>query len=222
MLLIQVKRAAAPRQYDDEMAKPVPPTKSMLAAIGRVAGESAAVEEAFRELLCYLIDSPYGRVISAGESITSVCATCLKVAQYNRKITQEQLDRIIALVKAVNILSPMRNFLVHARWEKGSEPGRHYGERSSRPSPKKEGLGMNEVLAWDVSDANILADQFKDLRKHVEDFIEGSFEQKVYVIWRRSDLEKYEKAMMGLFDNAGIQWRHEEAAPEDGGTKSAL
>jgi len=179
----------------------------MLAAIGRVAGESAAVEEVFRELLCFLIDSPYGRVLAAGESITSVCTMCLKVAQYNRNLTEDQLNRLIGLVKAVHALSPMRNFLVHARWEKGSEPGRHYGERSSRPSPKKDGVGMNELLAWEVSDATELADNFVDLRKIVEAFIDDSFDQKVYTIWRRSDLEKFEKAMMGLFDNADTIWR---------------
>ncbi len=42
----------------------------MYAAIGRTAAESARVEQNLRELFAFLIESPYGRVLTAGEDIS--------------------------------------------------------------------------------------------------------------------------------------------------------
>lgn len=144
----------------------------MLAAIGAVASESSRVEELLRELFCYLIDSPYGRIITAGEDLSTLCNSCLKVARYNNQLKEAQLKHLRLIVDAIDECRPRRNFLIHARWEKASLPGDHIGLKSTRALPKKEGNGIEEGKVWGVSDALSVAEAFQVIATHIEALIE--------------------------------------------------
>lgn len=180
----------------------------MLAAIGRVAGESAELEDQLRELLCYLIDSPYGRIIASGEPISRITNMCLTVAQYNRILTDDQITKLVAIANIVDTLSPMRNFLIHAQWEKGEVSGEHLGKRSSRTSPKKDGLGTYQYDTWNVADVLQLADSYATVGDAIESFIRSTFAPKHFKLFRRGHLEKLQSAMTDLFDRHGIDWRN--------------
>lgn len=152
----------------------------MLAAIGEVAAESAIVEEGLRELFTYLIDSPYGAVITSGEDISRVAQMCLRVAQYNHRLSEEQLDELVRLLKAVEVGRPLRNFVVHARWDKLTAPGEHAGVRSSRASTRPSASSLDEFNIWHVEDVLKLAENFRELGNRIDDFIERSFDSRSY------------------------------------------
>ena len=168
----------------------------MLAAIGGVAGESANLEERVRDLFCYLIDSPYGRVLAAGEDLSNVLTSCIRAARYNRRLSELQIQQLVALVKAANALRPMRNFLVHARWERGSQPGIHWGINNGRASPNKDGKSTDDLQSWSVSDARGIADSYRTLSKYVDDFLLAAPGSPTYEhLMRRGDWQKMSDAL---------------------------
>ncbi|MDR7383599.1 hypothetical protein [Promicromonospora iranensis] len=164
------------------MASSGKPTKAMLAAIGRVAAESAAVEDQLRDLFCHLIGSPYGRVITAGEDLSNITKSCLRIARYHHGLTDEQIEQLVTIVKAIERLRPHRNFLVHATWVKMSEPGKHFGTRSSRASSsmRTEAQGMYDSLIWRPADAEKIADAFSNVAVRIDAFIEQAFDRPAY------------------------------------------
>lgn len=185
--------------YDRPVAKPRKPTRTMLASIGRVAAESASVEDRLRDLFCYLIDSPFGRVITAGEDTSNIAKLCMRVARYNRRLTDEQVEQLAAIIKAVETLRPYRNFLVHARWERLSAPGEHYGVRSSRASTSVRAgtQGTSEAVVWTPKEAEEFADQFQQLSEYIDVFIERTFDRPPYVMLiERTAWDKF-NAMFG-------------------------
>ncbi|WP_146072741.1 hypothetical protein [Cryobacterium sp. Y62] len=172
------------------------PTQAMLAAIGSVAGESANLEERVRDLFCYLIDSPYGRVLAAGEDLSNVLTSCMRAARYNRSLSELQIEKLVTLVKAANALRPMRNFLVHARWERGSQPGIHWGINNGRASPHENGKSTDDLQGWSVSDARGVADSYRTLSKYVDDFLLAAPGNPTHEhLMRRGDWQKMSDAM---------------------------
>lgn len=167
----------------------------MLAAIGLVATESSRVEELLRELFCYLIDSPYGRIITAGEDLSVLCNSCLKVARYNHKLTKAQIKHLVGIAKAIETFRPMRNFLIHARWEKAKLPGDHVGLKSNRALPNREGKGIEEGEVWGVKDAQQLAECFQGVARHIEMLME-TFDTDPYV--RLISRDNWHKLNVGL------------------------
>lgn len=149
----------------------------MLAAIGRVAAEAAVVDDHLRELFCFLIDSPYGRIITAGEETSNICIMCLRVARYNTSLTDHDIETLAAIVRAIESFRPHRNFLIHARWEKASAPGEHIGVRSSRPSPRADAKGTDEIFISTPREANWVADQYHIIGEHIETFIDNRFDR---------------------------------------------
>jgi len=154
----------------------------MLASIGNVAAECAVVESLLRTLFCYLIGSPYGHVITAGEDISKITTLCLRVARYNTNLTDLQIEQLRAIVKAVEELRPGRNFLMHATWEKGSAPGEHFGVRSSRASTRPKAQGMVDGLVWSPADADRLADNFRQLGEYIWVFIDNTFDRAPFIM----------------------------------------
>lgn len=152
----------------------------MLAAIGRVAGESAIVDDLFRELYCCLIGSPFGRVITAGEDSSALGRACLKVARYNYSLTDEQIDEILSIIRKLTKLRTSRNLLVHSVWIRGSKPGEHIGVLSRRVSEKTNGLGAHQVAVWTHAEAEAVADDFARCGKLLEDFMERNFDAYPY------------------------------------------
>lgn len=178
------------------MDKRLPPTQAMLAAIGRVAGESANLEERVRDLFCYLIDSPYGRVLAAGEDLSNVLRSCMRAARYNTSLSELQIEQLVQFVKAVDTLRPIRNFLVHARWEKGSQPGVHWGINNGRASPHKDGKPTDDLQRWSVADARDVADSYQALGKYVDGFLEAVPGSTTYEhLLRRGDWQKMSQAL---------------------------
>ncbi len=112
--LSSVRSACSSSEKKFEVARTERPTQAMYAAIGRTAAESARVEQNLRELFALLIESPYGRVLTAGEDISRLQQMCLRAARYNKKITEAQLEQLIAIDKAISAARPQRNFLVHS------------------------------------------------------------------------------------------------------------
>ncbi|WP_175558630.1 hypothetical protein [Arthrobacter sp. ok362] len=162
------------------MATTNPPTKTMLAAIGRVAGESAIVDDLFRELYCCLIGSPFGRVITAGEDSSALGRSCLKVARYNHSLTDDQIKEIVSITGKLTKLRTSRNLLVHAVWERGSKPGEHIGVLSRRVSEKASGLGTHQLAIWTPTEAGAVADAFTNCGQLLEDFMERNFDEYPY------------------------------------------
>lgn len=180
----------------------------MLAAIGAVASESSRVEELLRELFCYLIDSPYGRIITTGEDLSALCNSCLKVARYNNQLTEAQLNHLRLIVDAIDECRPKRNFLIHARWEKASMPGDHIGLKSNRALPKKEGNGIEEGKVWGVSDALYVAEAFQLIATHIESLIE-TFDVYPYMhLISRDNMDKINSA---FWEYMPVSWRSDRS-----------
>jgi len=163
----------------------------MLAAIGEVASECAVLEERLRVLFCHLIDSPYGSVITSGEDISNVSKMCLRVAQYNSRLDDAAMERLVTILKAVELIRPYRNFLVHARWERLNRPGEHVGLRSSRASTGPNGNHTDELRVWSVADALNVANRFREIVASLDKYIQLTFDDAGYaILMRRTDVEK--------------------------------
>lgn len=152
----------------------------MLAAIGEVAAESAILEHGLRDLFTHLIDSPYGAVITSGEDMSHVAQMCLRVAQYNHRLDDAALDELVRILKAVEVLRPLRNFVVHARWEKLSAPGEHAGIRSSRAAVRPNERGLDEFDVWTVDGVLKLADHTRAVVEWLDQYLERTFEAQSY------------------------------------------
>jgi hypothetical protein len=175
----------------------------MLASIGRVAAECAAVEDQLRDLFCYLIDSNYGRVITAGEDLSHITTLCLRVARYNSKLSDEQVEQLVAIVKAVDELRPRRNFLIHATWRKLDLPGEHVGIRSSRASTRPLAQGITDGLIWTPADADRLADDFQLLGEYISVFKDRTFSRVPFVIpIERHAWDKFNAFFAGVFSTS--------------------
>lgn len=161
------------------VSKPVKPTKAMYAAIGRVAGESAEVDARLRKIFCYLMDSPYGAIVAAGEDSSNLVKMCLRAIRYNHALSDAQVEHLTAIFKAIEALRPLRNYLVHAQWEKGSQPGVHHGIRSSRVSPSlRQGTqGTSEWKVWTTTGATEVADNLALVARYLDQFMENAFDR---------------------------------------------
>ena len=100
------------------------------------------------------------------------------MARYNPKLTENQLEQLFGICRAVEQLRSHRNFLVHAEWHKLEHPGEHLGSRSSRPSDaksEKSGRGTSELFVWTVKDAEFVADSYAQVAVALDTFIESAF-----------------------------------------------
>jgi hypothetical protein len=150
----------------------------MLAAIGEVTSASAEVDDRLRDLFCDLIDSSYGRIITAGEDTSRIELLCQRVMRFNRHLTDEQVEELNKLFKALDKLREWRNFVVHARWFKLDRPGDHYGYRSSRPSPKPEGRQTAEERVWTHEEVLRVAEYYRALDVALLDFMERAWDDR--------------------------------------------
>lgn len=147
----------------------------MLAAIGEIATESANVDDLLRQLFARLIDSPYGEVIAAGEDTARICQLCARVAQYNLTLSDDQIQEQAAILRAIDEVRPLRNFMVHARWENTRLSGKHAGVRSARPSPKSAGGDISEVAYWTTTEAGEVAEAYRTIAERLDRFADRSF-----------------------------------------------
>ncbi|WP_458107685.1 hypothetical protein M1D51_19465 [Arthrobacter sp. R3-55] len=175
------------------------PTKSMLAAIGRVAGESAIVDDLLRELYCCLIGSPFGRVITAGEDSAALGRTCLKVMRYNNSLSDDHIEEIIMITKRLAKLRISRNLLVHAVWQRGTKPGEHVAVLSRRVSEKASGMGTHQVAVWTPGEAEAVAEEFASCADFLESFMEQNFREYPHPdLYQRKVWAGFTTAMEGL------------------------
>ena len=165
----------------------------MLAAIGEVATECSVVEDDLRELYCYLIDSPYGEVILAGETLNNSSMACLRATRYNRSLSSDQLDRIAKIFEAIKLAAPLRNFVVHSRWEKLDKPGLHYGVQSKRATTGSEGADITKGEPWTVEDVKQVADYFRLIQKALQELIDTFTHGPYERLLRRNTAERIEK-----------------------------
>jgi len=157
------------------MAKQKKPSKAMYAAIGLTAAESAVVENKLRDVFGLLTDSPYGNVIVAGEDVSRIIVMCKRVARYNHAISEENLDLLAAIFRALETVTTDRNFLVHAQWFRLDEAGVHLGLRSSRVATSKDGQGTSEGFKWHVTDALAVAEAYTRIADALDVFVERAY-----------------------------------------------
>lgn len=191
------------------------PTRTMLAAIGEVAAESAVVEQLMRDLFCHLIDSSYGQVILAGESMSSICQQCMRAAQYNLGLTDEQVEALGTITKTIELAYKERNYFVHARWEKVKGPGMHVGIRSSRSSPRENGSDTVESWICTPDDALEIATLFRTIADTVERFTEATFPDQHYGPVVRRAVNKRMEKMFAAIMNIVRDPDAEPTTPED-------
>ena len=161
------------------MAPKDEPTQGMYAAIGRTASQSSRIDNYLRELLEYLIESPFASVIGAGETNSQLVMLCRRTAKYNHKLTSEQFAELMEVLKVVETAQPDRNFLVHSQWFKVDGAGMHVGVQSTRPGPKLEGRGTSASFKISVREAQAIADGFSRVGDLLEAFITRTFPQSV-------------------------------------------
>lgn len=164
------------------MAKP---NRSMLAAIGEVANESARVDEQLREVFTLLIESPCGEVISAGEDTGRLVQLCLRVAGFNRRVPDEAVEFLRTVCQYIDQLRLDRNFLIHSVWEKIPGSTEHVGIRSKRPATSGR-TETSEAFRWTLEQALDTAEAYRVVSQSLGQFIDGVFpgERKPRVISR--------------------------------------
>ena len=174
----------------------------MLAAIGDVATECARVEDDLRELYCYLIDSAFGRVILAGESLSAGSLACLRAARYNSRISSPQLDRVVKISAAIKTAGEYRNFVVHSKWEKLDQPGEHYGVQSRRATTGPDSADTTKSERWTVSDVKQVSEMFRMIHDAIEALVDSLQTGPYVILVRRNVAERVEKffsEMLGDF-----------------------
>jgi hypothetical protein len=159
------------------MATSNKPTRAMLAAIGEVAAESAAVDEKLRDVFGLLMESPYARVIVAGEDTARLTQMCLRVAAYNTSLTDLAVERLQAICSVLDQLRSNRNQLVHSAWFKADGPGQHVGIRSRRPAASGE---TSDALQWTPKTAIEIAEHYRTVSAGIDQFLEESFDRPPY------------------------------------------
>lgn len=168
-----------PAYYARTMPPKDEPTQGMYAAIGRTASQSSRIDNYLRELLEYLIQSPFASVIGAGETNSQLVTLCRRTAKYNHKLTSEQFAELMEVLKIVETVQPDRNFLVHSQWSKVDGAGMHVGTQSTRPGPKLEGRGTSESFKISVREAHGIADGFSQVGDLLEAFIRRTFPRSI-------------------------------------------
>lgn len=146
-----------------------PLTKSFYAALGQVAQQSAALESALRELLANLMQSESGFVIAAGESLSNLLALCQRVAAFQHRLTDDQIETLNRIVQVIQPLQDLRNAVIHARWYPTDTARHFYGSRSRRPNPKNA-LGLSQDLYYTVDQICALADDLEKVVSIVDTF----------------------------------------------------
>jgi hypothetical protein len=152
----------------------------MLAAIGEVAGESAVVDERLRDLFGLILGSPYAQIVVAGEDTARLIDTTLKVAHFHVGLSDEAVEQLMRLQRALAELRDERNFLVHAIWEKSASPGLHAGVRSRRPKTSVAGDTTGEYRAWTVDEVLGIATYYRETGEWLEKFIDETFDLAPY------------------------------------------
>lgn len=112
----------------------------MLKAVGLVAEQTALVEEEFRELLCCFLGLD-GHVIGAGQTLGSLIEMTSRLANFSR-LDDAEYERLIAILKAADMLRADRNGVIHSRWESAGAGGRHFKVQSkaARGVSRKPGV----------------------------------------------------------------------------------
>jgi hypothetical protein len=185
----------------------------MLAAIGRVATESAQTEERLRNLLCFLMDSEFGHAVSAGEDLSNLALQCQRVMRYNHSLTDGQIEDLGETLRAIGFLRTHRNFVVHARWERGERPGEHIGLRSSRASVRPGGRGLSEGVIWTVADAEWVADAFAAITRALDSFIASAFDRAFVPLIERAAWAKMNARIEQLLQREPRTVPDDEAVP---------
>lgn len=168
-----------PAHYARTMPLKDEPTQGMYAAIGRTASQSSRIDNYLRELLEYLIQSPFASVIGAGETNSQLVTLCRRTAKYNHTLTNEQFGELMEVLKVVETVQPDRNFLVHSQWSKVDGAGMHIGAQSTRPGPRLEGRGTSESFKISVREAQAIADGFSQVGDLLEVFIRRTFPRSI-------------------------------------------
>lgn len=174
----------------------------MLAAIGEVAAESAAVDEKLRDVFGLLMESPYARIIAAGEDTGRLVQMCLRVAAYNTSLTDESLEQLQRLCSAMDMLRPPRNLLIHSTWQRIDGPGVHVSIRSRRPSASGE---TSEGYRWTPQEALQIAENYRVAAARLDEFIEDSFDRRPYppIMTRKRNaqvMDWFRKMVPGFFE----------------------
>lgn len=190
------------------MATSNKPTRAMLAAIGEVAAESAAVDEKLRDVFGLLMESRYAQVIAAGEDTNRLVELCSRLAAYNERITDADLEVFQAICKAAQEVRPYRNALVHSTWHKVEGAGEHVAVRSRRPSGSGD---MRELQHWTPNEALEIAGHYRTLSTGIDQFIERAFDQHPYgTIMSR----KRNARVMAWFAKNVPGWGFEASTPD--------
>ena len=138
------------------------------------------------------MDSDYGLVVGAGESLSNVLTTCERVAAFNHDIDDFHIETLSGLAQAIRPFQDERNAVVHARWYAADVPRHFYGTRSRRPNPKNaRGLGTD--LFWTTDQVLDLAKNLARATEIVEALVERMPNRDCpRVIWSRKTLTAFD------------------------------
>jgi hypothetical protein len=173
----------------------------MLAAIGEVATESAAVDEKLRDLYGLLVGSPYAQLAVAGEATSRIVDLCSRTATFHVGLSDEAVERVLLIGKAVVELSSRRNLLVHAVWHKTTRVRGHIGTRSRQPGNAGNRDTTSEVANITVDDALAIGQHYRDAAAKIDEFIDSTFDLEPYGILIS---RKRNAAMLKWARDAGI------------------
>lgn len=144
-------------------------TKTFYAALGRIAVESAHLEDGVRDLFIYLMGTNRAAVIAAGENMSNLLLMCQRIAAFNRSLTDEQITTLGTISSAVTLVYGRRSAALHAQWYPTTRPRYFFGVRSRRAGPPSDPTTA-EPLYWTLETTTELADNISTLNDLLDKF----------------------------------------------------
>ncbi|UPK74796.1 hypothetical protein MU582_20550 [Nocardioidaceae bacterium SCSIO 66511] len=137
--------------------------RSLMNAIGKVTNASASVEESLRYLICALMESDMGHVLYAGEDMSVLIRTCLRLDSY--VLDDERSERMRQILTIAGHLREQRNVVVHTHWERHdlNGPGWYMGVKRRRSPEKREIKRRESVVELSADRAHEIADELEGL-----------------------------------------------------------
>jgi hypothetical protein len=115
--------------------------------IGRVAVACNLLDQMLREIVAGLLGTDLGRVMSAGESTSSLIDKCKRLTAYRDGLADSDAEELLAALRQAADLSEQRNHVVHATWLATSDLPR--GQRLARRSRRRAPLHSQEPWSGD-------------------------------------------------------------------------
>ncbi|WP_062316296.1 hypothetical protein [Demequina maris] len=185
------------------MNKSETPTRRFYAGVGEVSNEFALLEEELRDLVVRVVDAPLAHVLMSGINTRGLADHFRRVVGYHHELPDSAIERMDAIYKAIQRISDMRNFVVHASWVKLTEPGEHLGTQSRYAGTRDGADWYAKQSVWTPTDLADLAAFIVQVREAVAAFALDYFPgAPPETPWRREAWKRFSDAWQGIFDDA--------------------